>query len=690
MGRAGLLLFAMVTTLAAAGCDDGAPQLADRLDDAAPPRPMLDLGPEADARPDPDAAPDQGPDGAIEDAGADAAPDATPLQPLIPYDPVCENLTETHCAYPWPSDRWLTDDPDTVTGVRLTYDGQAIPPNVAGRRVDAEPYRRFDGFSPGSQLLMLFPQPADLEGIGGPDAIERSLDDDFPTVVLDLETGERVPHWIENDARADGPDATAFYIRPASRLRTDRSYGVAIRGLRDGDGALLPTPAGFAALRDDTPSGVPAFEARRPGFEALFEALGDAGVDRAELQMAWRFHTESTASLRGALLAMRDDADARLGPEGLGCTITAVEEDVDENTLRIVTGTITTPWYLDRGTQPARIVTDDDGRPQFVENREVDFHAIVPRAAAAAPGQLVLFGHGLFGSAEGSVGSGDVRRAAQTLNGVFAATDWAGMSTSDLGFLATALTDVSRFWHLGEMLRQGHINHIALARTMIGRCLDEPAFQIDGVPSYDPERRVFFGGSQGSILGGALMAIHPDITTSILAVGGADFSFMIERSIHYDRRFQLLLGPNYPRRIDTALLMALSQHIWDRAETGPWIDLLTADAERRTLYIVAENDAQVPNLSSHRAARIAGLPVLSNSSHRPWGVEVVDPPYAGSVYLAMDVGDRPTPPGNRSPEVDDGGHGGMVTTPIGLEAMRLFIEEGVADPPCEGVCRFDR
>ncbi|MCA9538670.1 MAG: hypothetical protein KC620_07260, partial [Myxococcales bacterium] len=640
----------------------------------------------------PDAALDLGPD-AAPDAEPDAAPDAEadqgPEVPLIPYRDECENLTDTHCTYPWPTDRWLIEDETTVTGFRLAYDGHAFPPNAAGQYIDATPYARFDGFSPASQLLMLFPAAADLTGFDGPDRVDDSLTDDFPTVVLDLETGERVPHWIENDARADDPEDTVLYIRPATRLQPNHRYGVAIRNLHDADGALLPTPAGFAALRDDTPSGVPAFEARRAGYEDLFTALQTVGFARESLQMAWWFHTESRESLQDTLLAMRDDAVERLGPRGLGCTVTEVEDEPDAQTLRVVRGTITTPWYLDRGTQPAQIVTDDEGRPQFVETREVGFTAIIPRSAADAPARLVLFGHGLFGDADGTLANGRVREAANLLGGVFAGTDWAGMSSSDLGFLATALIDVSRFWYLGEMLRQGHINHIALARTMIGRCTDEPAFQIDDRLSYDPEQRNFYGISQGSILGGALMAIHPDITTSVLAVGGADFGFMIERSIHFDAQFQRLLTPNYPRRVDTALLMALSQHTWDRAETGTWMERLTDPAEgRRVLYLIAENDAQVPNLSSARAARLGHLPVLSVSTLHPWGLEVVDPPYAGSAMLAMDIGDRPTPAGNLSPQVDDGGHSGVSSTPAAMQTMGRFVETGIIDPPCDPVCRF--
>lgn len=689
-------LAALLCAAGLAACDDGGPAGA-ALDGSSAPDAMLDTM--ADATPDgtPDGTPDAMSDAdAMPDAipGADATPDAmpdaAPPAPLIPYDPACENLVDGHCMLPWPSDRWLEPDPDTATGYRLAYDPAAAPANRFGNRIDPAPYARLDGFSPSSQLMTVFPRPADLDGIGGPDAIDASLADDFPTVVLDLETGERVPHWIEHDARADDPALTALYIRPATRLRPDRAYAVAIRGLRDADGDLLPAPPGFAALRDGEQTHAPRLEARRAGFEDLFAALADAGVERADLQLAWRFHTESLASARDVMLAMRADALARLGDEGIGCTVTEVDEDADPDTLRIVRGTITTPWYLDRPTQPARIVVAD-GMPQWVEDREVPFTALVPRAAQEAPSRLIFFGHGLFGNAADTLQNGALRRAANTISSTFVGTDWAGMSTSDLGFLATALADVSRFWHLGEMLRQGIINHIAMARTVLGVCLDDPAFRVDDRPVFDPERRGFIGVSQGSILGGALLALHPDVERGVLLVGGSGFSFMIERSVHY-QRFQTLLDPNYPRRIDTALLMAVSQHDWDRAESAGWLgdlrDGVPGVGPREVLYFVAENDAQVPNLSAHRAARLAGLPVVEGSSHLPWGTATVAPPHVGSAYLAFDLGDRLPLAGNLAPEADDGGHSELPVHPAALETMRGFLDDGVVDPPCVGPCRF--
>ena len=47
----------------------------------------------------------------------------------VNYDAACEGLNPHYCLLPWPSDRWLSDDPSTETGFRLDYSASAIPRN---------------------------------------------------------------------------------------------------------------------------------------------------------------------------------------------------------------------------------------------------------------------------------------------------------------------------------------------------------------------------------------------------------------------------------------------------------------------------------------------------------------------------------------------------------------------------------
>jgi len=610
----------------------------------------------------------------------------------VTIDAHCDNTNGRVCLLPWPSDRWLADGADTVTGYGMALESDAIPTPVTGAAFDTTPFERLDGFSPSTQIITLFAEPVDVTGLAGVDDIGRSLDEDHPTVLLDLETGERVAHWVENDARAESDDETLFYLRPATRLAADRTYGVAIRGLDGVSGAAIEADPVFAALRDGVRTNARQLEARRPTFETLFDALGESGVARDELVAAWSFHTASDEAIRSRMFAMRADALERLGDDGLGCTVTAVDEDFGGRGARRVRGTYAVPWYLTAPRAPATFVYDEDGDPAFQGTEEVAFTAIVPASLleSDAPGPLVTWGHGLFGNAEGSLSGRPLIDAADAFGAVMVGTDWHGMSSSDLGFLATALSDVSNFYMLGENLQQGMVNMMTLTRSMLGDCRLLPELaRVDGEPAIDPETNYFIGGSQGSILGATHLALSPDTDRGILFVGGANFSFMIERSIHFTR-FETLLAPFYGSRLNTGMLMVLSQSVWDDAETAAWIGIATEGSDETTpkefIYLVAENDAQVPNLSSDIAARIAGIPVLTGSARTPWGVPVEDAPVTGSAYVSFGGWDAPPVGGNVSPEVDDGGHGAVGFTPESITMVDRFFATGEIIVPCAPDC----
>ena len=630
-------------------------------------------------------------DGGADDTGG-APPSGEPI--AVDGDPVCEPLAEGACMLPWPSDRYLAADADSVTGLRIDYEAEAAWTNASGVTVDVSPFERLDGFSPSSQILTLFEEPVDTEGTAFWDSIERSLDEDHPTVLIDLETGERLPHWVESDARATEPDETIFFIRPTVRLESNRRYGVAIRGLSGVSGAPLEPTSAFIALRDARPlePSLPSLESRRAGFEVLFSALEDAGVERNTLQQAWWFHTASDASTRGPFLSMRAHAIEAMGDRGLGCTVASAEETVLGG--RLIHATVTVPWYMDAPNPPAELIRDAAGMPIHQGTEEVEFAAYIPRVLLENPEsrELLLWGHGLFGSGPPIVENTDVHLIGEALGVPMAATDWHGMSTKDLVFLMGALADVSKFYQLGESLQQGMVIQNALTRSLLGVCGDDPAFQRnDGGPAIAPTNPRFVGISQGSILGGTFLTQSPDIDRGALLVGGANFSFMIERSIHFNT-YETFLMPAYGERLVTAQLMAFSQHVWDSAETAAYIraakDGLEDAGPKRYIYMVAHNDSQVPNLSSDITVRMTGMPVLEDSSYYPWGAEVISGPTTDSAFISFHMGDRENPRGNESPDTDDGGHTTAPESSEALEMISSFFETGVIESPCGGTCIF--
>ena len=75
--------------------------------------------------------------------------------------------------------------------------------------------------SPASQILTMFPTPPDLGAVATQDTIGLSLEPGHPTMLLDLTTGEVLPHWVELDAQAHSVERTLVFVRPIRRLEPD-------------------------------------------------------------------------------------------------------------------------------------------------------------------------------------------------------------------------------------------------------------------------------------------------------------------------------------------------------------------------------------------------------------------------------------------------------------------------------------
>ncbi|NVL83643.1 hypothetical protein, partial [Escherichia coli] len=59
--------------------------------------------------------------------------------------------------------------------------------------IDPSLFRDRDGFSPGMASLFIL-KGATADGLPTPDTLAASLDPNAPTILMDAETGDRVPH----------------------------------------------------------------------------------------------------------------------------------------------------------------------------------------------------------------------------------------------------------------------------------------------------------------------------------------------------------------------------------------------------------------------------------------------------------------------------------------------------------------
>lgn len=622
----------------------------------------------------------------------------------VPDADHCDPLDPAHCLLPFPSSRFEFDGgADTDTRVLLTIPDAAMPANVDGTRADADAWGGNDGWSPSTPILAAVPG-VDLAASGAAPVtdIGSSLDPDAPIVIVDARTGERWPHWAEMDAATAGTDAPVLTVHPAVALTEGHRFVVGLRNLVDGDGEAIPAGEVFAAYRDGTVTAVAEVEDRRPAMEDVFATLAGAGVERDDLYLAWEFTVASERNLSERLLRMRDDALASFDGGAPAFTVAGVEEAPEPGVARRVTGTFDVPLYLDGGgASGSALALDDHGLPVRQGDYPARFVCLVPDAALAAPGQPIVYGHGLLGSAEEVDAYGAL---ADEGNLVMCATDWLGMSGDDLGNVARILADLSWFPTLADRTQQGILNMVVLGRMLNaddGFAAD-PAFQGDGgLPLFRVGEVAFNGNSQGGIMGGAATAVSTEWTRAVLGVPGMGYATLLPRSIDWDP-FSDLLDDAYPDPLDRAVGLGLIQALWDRGESSGYAQHMTDDPYEGTpahdvLLVEAFGDHQVANVGTEVMARTIGAavrqPALADGRSTDvepfWGLDAVPSfPYDGSALVVWDFG-TPAPPTDpvppRPPEHGDDPHGMARGEPRAVEqVLRFLAPDGELGDVCGG------
>jgi hypothetical protein len=614
----------------------------------------------------------------------------------LALDPACNPLGDGHCMTPWPSSVFEVDDPTTATGRRLAIPDGALPRNADGAAVDPAGWNAADGFSPAAPIAMAWRggvSPDDLPPIDNPGL---SLADDSPTVILDMTTGARVAHYAELDAQAaNRPDAQALLLRPAARLAGGHRYAVAItRRVRAPDGGDLAVPAGFAALRDHRDTDHPLLEAMRPRFGEVLAALEAAGIASDALVVAWDFTVASDDFLHRDLTYARDRALAALADHPIGFTV-AADAPIDDGRAirRRITGTIDAPLLLTQGGAAApgtHLARDAAGLPAVHGTTQVPFTAIVPACAytAAAPVPMIVYGHGLFGSAA-EVASPESQLAAGALCAVIAGTDMRGMSMRDLPAFARALADAGHADEVMDVVAQGIVNHVALVRAL----RTELARQLfvdraRGRPLVDPERVYYYGVAQGSVLGASVLAYEPTMTRGVLVAAAANYSTLLERSTDW-ALYRALLATAYPDPLDAAMVVGLFQMRWDKVEGAGVADRLlagTGEPAKQVLLQVALGDDQVANIGSYWLARTMGIPVVGPAPTTPWGLAVQPGPLPGGSAMLILDGGAPPPPAANLPPPELGMHRLPRIEPAALRQIHRFYATGEIINPCAGPC----
>lgn len=639
-------------------------------------------------------------------AGGDEPGDVADAE--VVAEPGCDFLDGRKCLYPFPNDWFTVEDPATDTGRRVDLLPAAMPVNVDGVAMDPAEWNRNDGFSPGSPVITFVPG-IDLERTGTATSsdIGASRDEQAPIVLLDADTGKRVPYWTELDESIDDPAERTLVIRPAVNFREGHRYVVALRDLLDADGERIPAPDAFRVYRDGLEATDAAVEGRREHMEDLFATLEDEDIERDDLYLTWDFTVASERNLSERMLHIRDDAFDALGESAPAFEVSEVQDEPEDDGLaRIVDGTFQVPLYLTGEGEPgSRFDTGSDGRPEVNGEYTAEFRCIVPDAAfdddgGARPARPSIYGHGLLGS-QREVGAGNVVAMADEHGFVFCATKWIGMSEEDIGNAVAILEELGGFPSLADRLQQGVLNTLFLGRLMIHEdgLVSDPAFQgADDEALIDRGELFYDGNSQGGIMGGIATAVAIDWERAVLGVPAMNYSTLLHRSIDFDA-YEEILDPAYPDEHDRSLGIALIQMLWDRGEANGYAAHLTRDPypgtpKHTVLLHEAFGDHQVANVATEVQARTIGActarpPVRKGRSPavRPlWGVcRIDDFPYDGSAIVVWDSGAPAPPAGNVAPREGEDPHGDPRAAKAARRQKAVFLSpDGKVIDVCQG------
>jgi hypothetical protein len=627
--------------------------------------------------------------------GSDDATGETVASSDIPAS--CDPIDPNYCGFPMPSSFHMKADSTTVTGLRVNLVADGLPVSRQGGATDPSELNQLDGFSPGIPFTTVMPG-ATLTGLAGPNSIEASMAADSPTVIINAETGERIPHFVDLDQ--DGEDGNrAMMVRPVVRLDDATRYIVAIRGVKDASGNALPASEAFTAFKTGAAFGHESIEPRRAAFAEIFAALDGAGVAKNDLQIAWDFTTASRENTTGWLVHMRDEGLKLIDEaEGPLYTIDTVTPDSNEHTAFQIEGTISVPLFVDEDKPGAKLLFGDDGMPEINADspwHDVPFLMLIPNAASAeAPAKLVIYGHGLLGE-RGQIRGSDFPVFMDTYNYSFIGVDLAGMSSDgDEGFIANTLGG-GEFHNLARMfdrMHQGTLNHLALMRIISTRFIDDADYGT--LVTRDADERYYHGISQGGIFGGVFMSVATDVTRGVLGVMGQPYSILLDRSKDFDP-FKGILTLGYPIRNDQTFLLNLAQSQWDRVEPNgytPYIreNMLPGTPAHQVLMRAALGDHQVSTVAAHVMARSIGVQHIDAGGRDVWGFDKVEStPNGESGYIEYDFGLPEDPICNTPMRLCDDPHGKVRKLEASMQQMDHFFQTGEIQNFCEGkVCSF--
>jgi hypothetical protein len=608
----------------------------------------------------------------------------------------CDPIDPTACAYPFPSSFYLRSDPTSVTNVRVNFGPKSLPKTMDGGRIAPTFWNELDGFSTMSPILFYLPGATNSTFIPHTN-ISAYSDPHASTIIMNVVTKERIPHWTELDVV--DLNAPSIVVQPAKPLQHFSRYMIIVRNIQNSKGQLISRSAAFDALMNPTSNAIADPARKRLYQDQLIPVMQAAGIDPNTVQLAWDFTTVSKETNRGRYEAMRNiavnfqpDLDI-IKDEESDCTAT-------NYISRTITARLSVPNFLAKKLKRGGFLPRVNGvRSPIVKNGESYTYVLIrvpcsitqPEAPQKAV-QVVQYGHGLFGD-RNEVKAGWISQWIDKTKMMFFASDWYGMSAFDkLQIVRIILSDPTHFAVIPESTLQGWANNVVIYKSMQSGALAS-YLQSGGVSLVDTTSQIpFYGISQGGVVGGGYVASSPFLRKAALGVPGSPFALLLSRSHDFDV-FHALFNLNFYGWRDIRLTLCLMQQLWDQGESAGWLDYMNQETplgvpKKQVLIQDAHGDAQVTILGAQIMARAYNASNIAPAVESVWGLQETSNTHVFSGLTEWKYDDVPPMPfGNTPPEASTDTHECIRREPESQSQIFHFFTTGEITQTCNGPCR---
>jgi len=613
-----------------------------------------------------------------------SAPDAT--TPVV----FCEGATtfawdpdDDSALAAFPNDMLSVDDATARTGQRLKVgDPRWLGEQPAFFQSVWRQLEDLDGFGTSAGIVLRFSAPLSAPPSGSSTALGTAPEAAPKIVLLDLSQTPATTLPFETEVLDEGATLIVWPMRP---LREASLHGVIVTtALTDAAGGCVSPSAPLRAVvaPAQVSSPAPALTRLAPRYATLVAAAQTLAIEPGDISAATVFTTQSysaaTLKQREHLRAQTFEWKSR--PKcTTGDSVVTCEGDFFATDYRI-------EGYLGRAF-------DADYVP---ETYRLPVHIWLP-IERSGPVPLLVFGHGLGGSAEQAADIAEFAAKEGLATLAISAPrhgDHPTATSSDPQAVFTSFfgIDLTTFSIDGLVFRE-NVRQAAFDKLQVMELVTaQTDIDGDGAADLDTGHVAYWGISLGGILGPNFVAMSDNVGAAVLSVPGARLVSIISEADDFKQFFDLLAQLSDGR--DNLLRQApVAQTLIDGADPIGWAGHLLKDRIGRpdsppphVLLQMVMGDTTVPNIATRTLARaldapqvptvIAPIDLLPVAASAPVSGNVAADA-AGPLTVGLFQFDRVTTSPGGNPKRAT--HSGVFSGIEAIDQVRAFLESWLSD-----------